>query len=198
MLLSYLLAHWIEMLGTALSLVYLYLSIKQNIGLWLFGLLSSALYVVVFLQSKFYADMTLQVYYVGVSIYGYWNWRFGHRPDKQQALPVISAKAKQVLTLSLLACGIWAVYYIILVKFTDSPLPLCDALTTALSIVATWMLAKKILEHWLIWIFVDAFSAGLYFYKDLNITAVLYIIYAVMAVIGYFQWRADARKPANL
>jgi nicotinamide mononucleotide transporter len=79
----------------------------------------------------------------------------------------------------------------ILLNFTDSDVPYMDSVTTAFSIVATWMLARKYVEHWLIWIFVDLFSAGLYVYKNLWATAVLFIIYTVMAAIGYYQWKKD-------
>jgi nicotinamide mononucleotide transporter len=82
----------------------------------------------------------------------------------------------------------------ILKRFTDSTVPVMDSLTTALSITATWMLAKKYIEHWLIWIFVDFFSAGLYVYKNLWPTVVLFIVYAVMAIVGYLEWKKDLNK----
>jgi nicotinamide mononucleotide transporter len=82
----------------------------------------------------------------------------------------------------------------ILKEFTDSPVPMADALATALSIVATWMLARKILEHWLLWIFVDAFSVGLFLYKQLYPTVVLFVIYTVMACIGYIEWKRDLKN----
>ncbi len=83
---------------------------------------------------------------------------------------------------------------IILVNYTDSPLPYWDSFTTALSIVATWMLARKILEQWLVWVLVDAVSMGLYFYKELYPTAVLFAVFTVLALYGYFQWKKDMAK----
>lgn len=196
-MMEFLRANWIELVGTILSLVYLYLSVKQHIGLWLFGFLSSAFYIVIFLESGFYADMTLQVYYLVVSIYGYWHWRWGKRVTETHELPVEHVSARQIPYLLGVAVLIWVAYYIVLRYLTDSEVPVCDSLTTALSIVATWMLARKILEHWLIWVFVDAFSALLYVHKGLYITPVLYVIYTIMAVVGYFQWRSTLGKPSS-
>ncbi len=78
---------------------------------------------------------------------------------------------------------------VILDKFTDSPIPYWDAFTTAVSFTATWMLARKILEHWILWILVDAVSMGLYLYRGLYPTLVLFTIYTTMAAIGYFEWK---------
>ncbi|MDR0370631.1 MAG: nicotinamide riboside transporter PnuC [Prevotellaceae bacterium] len=191
-IISYIQANWIEIVGSVLSLVYLYLSVHQKISLWLFGLLSAVFYVVIFYDSKFYADMSLQFYYVFVSIYGWVNWKKGK--DKVSKLPVVETPRKQYAYLIIASALIFIAYYFLLVNYTDSPLPKADSLTTALSIVATWMLAKKYIEYWLVFIFVDAFSAGLYFYKDLYPTAVLFIIYTVMAIVGYVEWKKDLVK----
>jgi nicotinamide mononucleotide transporter len=101
------------------------------------------------------------------------------------------------LIIGLISVVIFAIYSYILIHFTDSPLPKADSFTTALSIVATWMLARKILENWLLWIVVDAASAGMYFYKELYPTAILFVVYTVMAVIGYWQWRKTMNETQN-
>lgn len=186
--LDFLCNNWLETTGAILSVVYLVLSIKQNIWLWFFGFLSSALYIVVFFHSKFYADMTLQFYYLVVSVYGAWKWRFGTQ-EQQQELPVRTVTRLQIIQFAALSLALWIVYYAVLNYLTDSDVAAADALTTALSIVATWMLAQKIKEHWLVWIFVDAFSSYLYFCKELYPTAVLFIIYTSMAIVGYIQWK---------
>lgn len=182
--------HYIEIIGSILSLIYLYLSIKQKISLWIFGFLCSALYVVVFYQSKFYADMSLQFYYLGVSIYGWFSWKLGKLHSGKE-LPVKRTNLKQGLILSLITLVIFILYYFILTQYTDSPLPFADSFTTAISITATWMLAKKMIEHWILWIIVDVVSSGLYFYKELYPTAGLFIVYTIMAVVGFVQWRKN-------
>lgn len=189
-MISYISQHYIEIAGAVLSLIYLYLSIKQKIGLWIFGFLCSALYIVVFFNSKFYADMSLQFYYLGVSIYGWVSWKSGKLHTGKE-LPVRQVNLRQTITLSIITITVFFIYYLILAQYTDSPLPIADSFTTALSITATWMLAKKLIEHWLLWIVVDAVSAGLYFYKELYPTAVLFILYTVMAVVGLIQWKKE-------
>ena len=185
---AYLQANWIELAGSVLSIIYLYLSIKQRVSLWIFGFLCSLLYVVVFFQSKFYADMSLQFYYLGVSAFGWISWKAG-KPENRKELPVKRTKPLSGAIILVIALVLYFLYYFILSEYTDSPLPKADAFTTALSIVATWMLARKMIEHWWLWIIVDSVSAGLYFYKALYPTAILFVIYTVMAIIGYRQWK---------
>lgn len=186
-MLDYIKTNWVEVAGTILSLIYLYLSVKQRASLWIFGFLCSALYVVVYFQSKFYADMTLQFYYMFVSVYGWINWKRGKEKTGTE-LSVTHTPKKIVGYLLVASIFIFFVYYFVLVN-TDSPLPIGDSFTTALSIVATWMLARKYIEYWLVFIVVDAVSAGLYFYKELYPTTILFAVYTIMAVVGYFQWK---------
>ncbi|MCD6355574.1 MAG: nicotinamide mononucleotide transporter [Prolixibacteraceae bacterium] len=190
-MLEWLLVNKIEILGAILGIIYIFLSIRQNILTWPVGLISSALYTLVFFQSKFYADMSLQVYYVIISIYGWFFWLKGTKPKNEKKVPVRRTTKKLWITLSFVTLIIYLILLFILLKFTDSDVPFMDSMTTALSIVATWMLAKKYIEHWLIWIFVDLFSSGLYVYKNLWPTVVLFLIYTVMAYWGYIQWKND-------
>ncbi|QGY46738.1 nicotinamide riboside transporter PnuC [Maribellus comscasis] len=188
--LEWLLGNKIEVLGAILGVLYIIFSIKQNVLTWPTGLLTSVLYVVVFFQSKFYADMGLQVYYVVISIYGWYYWLKGATGDDNN-VPVKKTPNRLWLKLSVATIIIYFVILFILIKFTDSDVPFMDSFTTALSIVATWMLARKYMEHWLIWVFVDLFSSVLYVYKNLWATAVLFVVYTVMAAVGYYQWKKD-------
>lgn len=194
---QYIQQHYIEVIGSILSLIYLYLSIKQKISLWIFGFLCSALYIVVFFQSKFYADMSLQFYYLAVSVFGWISWRSGKQQSGKE-LPVKRTKKLQALVLMSITTFVFLLYYFILTRYTDSPLPLGDSLTTALSITATWMLARKLLEHWILWVIVDGLSAGLYLYKGLYPTAILFIIYTVMAIVGWYQWKKDYTRTTSI
>jgi nicotinamide mononucleotide transporter len=192
----------IELLGTALGILYIFLSIKQNIFTWPAGLLSSLLYIIVFYQSGFYADMGLQFYYVFISIYGWYNWLKGDREaparkTEKSELPVKKLTKKVIIQLTVAFVLIYIVILFILLKFTDSTVPFMDTLTTALSITATWMLAEKYIEHWLIWIFVDIVSAGLYVYKGLWPTVILFLIYTVLAVAGYREWKKSLNCFSN-
>ncbi|MCX6257198.1 MAG: nicotinamide riboside transporter PnuC [Bacteroidia bacterium] len=188
-ILNWLSVNYIEISGTITGLVYLYFSIRQNILLWLFGILNAGLYIYVFFSSRLYADMSLQVYYLVVSLYGWYHWVFGSKNNDTHELPVSRLIWKQAVILFFIFIILFISLYFILKKYTDSPVPTGDSFATALSIVATWMLARKILEHWLVWIVVDAFCMGLFYYKDLYPTVFLYFVFTVMAFTGYFQWK---------
>lgn len=187
---EYLFQNWVEIAGAVLSVIYLYLSIREKSALWIFGFISSLLYIFVFFESKLYADMSLSFYYLGVSIFGWitWQQKTTQLQDTKLHITRISDK-KQLLQYVLGTLIAYLAYYLILQYLTDSTIPAADSVVGALSVIATWMLAKKKIENWLIWIVVDAFAAGLYFYKELYPTAILFVIYTVMAVVGYKQWK---------
>ncbi|MCW3785536.1 nicotinamide riboside transporter PnuC [Plebeiibacterium sediminum] len=187
---DWILENMVEIIGTISGLLFLYLEIKQNKWLWPVGLITSLMYIYVFFAAKLYADMSLQVYYVVISIYGWLLWSQGKSNHKEE-LPVVSLGRKLYITLFLASVAIYALISYVLVNFTDGAIPYWDAFTTALSIVATWMLAKKILEQWLVWVIVNAVSLGLYIYKGLYPTSVLYFFYMSLSLVGYLQWKKD-------
>jgi nicotinamide mononucleotide transporter len=186
---TWLAQNWIEVTAAVLGMIYLILSIKQHISLWLFGLLTSALYIYVFLVSKFYADMSLQVYYVIISVYGYIHWKYGNGSTKK--LAVSSSGFRLMSTLLAVWLVLWVGMSLFLHHLTDSEVPIGDGFTTAGSIVATWMLARKIKEHWLFWVIIDLVSLILYISKGLYPTSILFFIYTIMAVAGYVEWHRD-------
>lgn len=187
-ILEWLSMNYIEFLGAILGILYIFFSIRQSIFTWPIGLATSILYVIVFFQSKFYADMGLQFYYVFISIYGWYLWMKGNPENRSTALTVSRATKKHIVNGSVSTLVIFLIIFLILKNYTDSPVPVMDSATTALSITATYMLARKILEHWIIWIVVDLVSAGLYVYKGLWPTVILFLVYSVMAFIGLRQW----------
>lgn len=193
---SWIWANKIEVLGAILGLLYIFFSIRQHILTWPTGLLTSLLYTAVFFQSGFYADMGLQVYYVIISIYGWYYWLKGSKKEKEEEQLPATKMPKHLILKSILATvAIYVLILFVLIRFTDSTVPIMDSLTTALSITATWMLAKKYIEHWVIWIFVDLFSAGLYVYKALWPTVILFLVYTAMAFLGYIEWKKTLKNP---
>ncbi|TFH27237.1 MAG: nicotinamide riboside transporter PnuC [Bacteroidia bacterium] len=186
-MISWLGAHYVEILGVIFSILYLFFSIRQNILLWPLGIASALLYMVVFYQSKFYADMGLNGYYVVISIYGWILWRRGSR-EGESGLPVSRLGMRNAVVLLVITLAAFGIIGMILDRYTDSPVPYWDAFTTAVSFTATWMLARKILENWILWIIVDAVSMGLYLYRGLYPTLLLFAVYTTMAVIGYLKW----------
>ena len=191
---NWIIDNWIEIFGAIAGIAYIYLSIKENILLWPVGLVTTIVYIYVFFVSKFYADMSLQVYYVFISIYGWYFWLKGKKDDKNDSLQISKLTKKLTFILLVITFVLFVVISQILVNFTDSPVPYWDAFTTAASIVATWMLAKKYLEQWLVWVVVDIVSLILYFWKGLYPTVVLFGVYTIMAVVGYYQWRKTLRS----
>jgi nicotinamide mononucleotide transporter len=183
----------VEIIGTLSGFIFLYFEIKQSKWLWPVGLFSALMYIYVFFMAKFYADMGLQFYYVFISIYGWFHWSRSNSQNKVE-LNVSSLKMPLFFKLLLASLFIYIGISFILVNYTDSPLPYWDSFTTALSIVATWMLARKILEQWLVWVLVDAVSMGLYLYKQLYPTAVLFAVFTVLALYGYYLWKKDMVK----
>lgn len=203
---NWLFEHYIEIFGAITGIIYVFLEIKRNIWLWPLGILTSAVYIYVFYQSKFYADMGLQWYYLFISIYGWIIWTRGERRTtnetmpagrrerqaaKSDALKISNIKPVPAFSLGLITLLLFGGIWFVLARFTDSPVPMWDAFTTALSITATWMLARKIIEHWYLWMIVNVVSIGLYIYKGLYPTVILFIVYALMAFVGYREWRKN-------
>jgi nicotinamide mononucleotide transporter len=194
--LKWLFDNYIEVLATITGLIYLVYSVKGKILLWFFGLVTSALYVYVFFMSKIYADMCINVYYVIISIYGWIHWSLGSNGRKKE-LPVSRLVLRLGMILVLITLIIFIIIAFILNTYTDSDIAYWDALVTSASITATWMLARKIMEHWLIWVVVDAISIGLYIYKGLYPTVLLFAVYTALAVVGYFEWKKQWKVQNN-
>ena len=185
---------WIEIFGVVTGILYVILEVKQNRWLWPLGLLTSATYVYVFFAGKFYADMGLQVYYVLISVYGWYYWTRGGDRSVSGQLPVVRGGRKQLLVLFLVFALSWTGIYFLLDRLTDSTVPVGDSFTTAMALVATWMLARKIIEHWFLWIIANLVSIALYIYKGLYPTVILYAVYTAMAVYGYLEWQKYMKK----
>lgn len=169
--------------------------------LWLVGFVMQALDIVLYYQKGLYADCGMEFYYIAMTIYGVWAWRFGKKirasspsSDGEKTLseagnlPVTHFKTKLILPWVAGTLAIWAVLWFWLTKI-GSTVPIADSFTTALSFVGIWALARKYLEQWLIWIVVDIVTFVLYFHKDIPFKASLYALYVVIAVMGYIKWK---------
>ena len=171
----------LQIAGVLLGLLYLWLEYRADIRLWIVGLVMPLIHGALYYKSGLYADCSMQAYYVLAGLYGWLVWRIGHTPLRTvPALAGVYAAAHIGL-------------YLLLTRFTDSTVPFWDAGTTALSVVAMWMLSRKLVEQWLVWLVVDLVTVGLYLYKDLPYTAGLYALYSALAVAGYLRWRRQAR-----
>ncbi|MDY3790395.1 nicotinamide riboside transporter PnuC [Bacteroides fluxus] len=194
--------HTLEIAGTLIGILYLWLEYRASIYLWIAGIIMPAVYIFVYYDAGLYADFGINIYYLGAAIYGWTMWKYGSflrrkilrkQVSGQQAespeLPITRMPARYLLPLAAAFAVAFTGIAWILIRFTDSNVPWLDSFTTALSIVGMWMLARKYVEQWWAWIAVDAVSAGLYIYKGLDFTAALYALYTIIAIFGYFKWK---------
>jgi nicotinamide mononucleotide transporter len=209
--------NYIEIFGAITGIIYVFLEIRQTIWLWPVGIITSAVYIWVFFTSRFYADMSLQVYYLVISCIGWYWWTRGAgqgaqgtgkdrgrqsdsetegQRDKQPLrLVVTRLKLKTGVLLAIVFVILYGLMWMVLSNFTDSPVPAWDAFITSLSIIATWMLARKIYEHWFLWIVVNFVSAVIFVIKGLYPTVILYIVYGAMSFTGLVAWKKTIPHP---
>ena len=223
--------NWIEIFGAVTGIIYVFLEIRQNIWLWPVGIITSAVYILVFFTSKFYADMGLQVYYLVISVLGWYWWvrgagrraqseekngrggegekeneeKNGRRGEGEQGrccnnspfeggkgdvkLKVAHLKLKTGLILAIIFVVLYFMMWFVLSRLTDSPVPEWDSFITSLSIVATWMLARKIYEHWFLWIAVNSVASLVFLSRGLYPTVILYLVYLAMSFAGLRVWK---------
>ena len=185
---TYARAHPYEVLAVAFSLISVLLTIKENIWLWITGILGVLFYALVFWQERFYAQTGLQLFFIGLQVYGWYKWRRGGA--QKQPLRVSSSPARLNRILVLVAVGGTLLAAFLLARLTaDASLPLWDALITVLSLIAQWMLAKKYLENWVVWMTVDLISIAVYFRQGLKASALLYTVFLILAFLGFREWK---------
>lgn len=180
-------AYWYwEPIATLTALVYVYLASKANRFCFIFGLISSLILIYICYDSKLYFDTGINAYYVLMSFYGWFAWK--KKTNEKQL--TIQRIPRSIFTGAILLGAVLSFFLALLVdRFSDPQLPYIDAFTTVFALFATWMVIKKYIENWLVWIVVDSIAAGMYFYKELYFIGILYIIYTLMAVYGYIKWK---------
>lgn len=186
----------LEVLGFSVGLLYLWWEYHADSRLWYASIVMPTISMWLYFSKGIYADFAINIYYFFIAIYGWWMWTRAQRrgedssaKKEKKELPIVSIPLKILLACVGAFLVLWGALYCVLEFATDSNVPLVDAFTTALSIVAMWMLAQKYLEQWLAWLAVDAVCVGLYAYKGIYFYAVLYAIYTVIAFKGYLNWR---------
>jgi nicotinamide mononucleotide transporter len=182
----------IEIIAAVFGVVSVFLSVKQNIWSWPTAIVNVGLYIFVFFESKLYADTGLQVVYVVLNAYGWYHWLYGGK--NRTELPVSRTSARLGLFLVGLGAAGTAILGTILARNTDAALPYVDSMSTSTSLIAQWMMTRKLLENWIIWVAVDVVYIGMYIFKSLYVTAVLYLVFLILSAMGYFQWRTSLRE----
>lgn len=194
---DYIANNWLEIVGTIVGFIYLWQEVKASIWLWLTGIVMPAIYTVVFFENGLYADFAIQVYYIGAALYGFLLWEFGKKNKYGDELRIVHTTERQAVWLCAITVALFVPIYWILTTYTDSSVPFWDSVTTAMSFVALWMLAKKHVEQWIAWIIIDIISTGLYFYKGIYFTSILYGVYTVVAFYGYRKWDLMEKEQQN-
>lgn len=193
----------LQIAGVVLGLLYLWLEYHADIRLWIVGLVMPLVHGTLYFKAGLYADCSMQVYYVLAGLYGWAVWHGARRRTGQNSTPeapektpaaIVHTPLRQIPALVGVYLAAHAAIYLLLVHFTNSTVPFWDAGTTAASIVAMWMLSRRQVEQWLVWLAVDVVTAGLYLYKGIPLTAGLYVLYSVLAVAGYLRWKRQAAR----
>jgi nicotinamide mononucleotide transporter len=178
---------WLEVAATVFGLASVYLTTRQSIWCWPTGLVMVSLYVVIFFHAKLYSDTLLQVVYIFVQFYGWFHWKKGGGPGSE--LPVTRLSARSwVLWLAVSIAGAAALGSFMAHR-TDASFPYADAAIASLSLVAQWLMARKVLENWHFWIAVDVLAIGVYLGKNLYLTTGLYAVFLGLCVYGLAEWR---------
>jgi nicotinamide mononucleotide transporter len=181
--------NWTEILGTITGAASVLLAVRESAWNWPVGMANNLFFLILFWHAKLYADAILQIVYLVISVFGWWNWVRGG--TGQTKLPISKTSSQNGLVLAALTMMSTLMLTAILRRFTDSPAPFWDALTTALSLTAQYMLSRKLLENWRVWMTADAIYIGLYCYKSLYLTGALYLLFFGMCVAGYGGWRGS-------
>jgi nicotinamide mononucleotide transporter len=181
----------LELVSFILSLITVALNIRQIHWAWLFSILSSALYAMVFFGVRLYGDMGLQFVFVLVSIWGWSQWLRGASDGGELAVTRMNSVERRWA--ALMCILMFAILYLFLRFCTDTDVPAADGLLTAGSLLGQALLSRKKIENWTVWIIVDVLYVALYLYKDLMLTTILYAVFVVMAIHGARVWRATCK-----
>jgi nicotinamide mononucleotide transporter len=178
---------WAEILGFITGAASVLLAVRESAWNWPVGIANNIFFLILFWKAKLYADAALQIVYVVISIFGWWNWARGGVGHSQ--LHISRTSKRSVIFLAVVTVMATALLTGLLHRFTDSAVPLWDGLTTALSLTAQYMLSRKLLENWWVWMTADVIYVALYSYKSLYLTGILYAVFFAMCVAGYTGWR---------
>jgi len=177
---------WIEFFGVIFNLAGVGLTIKKSKYCFPIGIVGVGLYAVFYFREKLYADALLQLFYIFLLAYGWIQWR---KASSNEEFIVTLTSRKLWITLAVLCLSASLVIGTVFMKYTDASLPFLDSMLTSMSLVAQWLVAKKKLENWLVWIVADIIYVGMFIFKHAYPTAILYFIFIILAVSGYIEWK---------
>lgn len=176
----------IEFIAVVFSIIYVLLAAKKNIWCWFFAAFSVLIYTYLCFNAQLYMETILQCFYLIMAFYGYYNW--SKNSSKSYKIKIIELPINKHLQIIFLGAVVSFLMGYFLANYSDAKMALLDSFTTTFSIIATFMVAKKILDNWLYWIAIDISSIYLYNSRDLHLTAILFFIYTIIAIYGYKNW----------
>ncbi len=182
----------LESIAVAFGIISVWLSVKENIWSWPTAIVNVLAYFVIFRQQRLYADMSLQLFYAAISAYGWYHWLFGG--DSHSRLKVSRTPRRLRWGLPVLALCFAAVLGTLLHHHTDAAVPYLDALLTSGSLAAQWMMSRKYLENWAVWVVLDVAYVSLFINRHLFLTAFLYAVFLVLAARGHVEWSRSLRR----
>ncbi len=185
---------WLELVAFVLALAMVYCNIRVDPLGWPLAIVSSLLYFLLFWNSRLYGDASLQIFFVAVAGWGWWQWLRGTDASGHALAVRRLAPRGRIAALLLLAIA-WPAVALFLGRFTDSDVPWWDAFPTAASVLGQWLLGRKYVENWPVWIAVDVVGAALFAYKGLWLTVVLYAIFVVLSFVGWRAWQLLVTEP---
>jgi len=180
----------LELVAVIFGIVSVFLSVKENIWSWPTAIVNVSLFFVLFYRSGLYSDMGLQVVYFCLSVYGWYEWLYGGQGHT--TLKVTRTPKRIWGILAAIALVVWAGLGRITSRLPGAALPYVDAGTTTTSLLAQWMMTRKLLENWTLWVCVDIVYIGMFLFKGLYLTALNYAVYLVLAMMGHFAWKRSA------
>jgi nicotinamide mononucleotide transporter len=182
---------WLELAAFVLALWMVFANMRVQLIAWPLAIVSSLAYLILFAHSKLYGEASLQVLFVIVAAWGWWQWKFGRQADGA-ALSVRRIDTRTGVIVIAATAAAWPLLGFALRRFTDTDVPFFDALPTAGSIAGQWLLGKKYIENWPVWLGVNVISVALFAYKGLWLTVVLYALFAVLSIVGWQAWKQRA------
>jgi nicotinamide mononucleotide transporter len=181
-----------ELAAVTSALLYLVLAIRQNILCWLFAGISTAIYVYLFITARLYMESALNVFYFAMAVYGFMVWYRGRTPEHELPVSVWPIRTHGIAIAVILLASLASGY--LLDTRTDAAFPYIDSLTTWSAIWATFLVARKVLENWWYWLAIDVASVFIYWSRDLELTALLFVVYVIMIPFGLISWTRSWRE----
>jgi nicotinamide mononucleotide transporter len=178
---------WLELVAFMLALWMVLANMRVQLIAWPLAIVSSLAYMVLFAHGKLYGEASLQILFVAVAAWGWWQWKFAKQANGS-ALNVRRIDARSRLVVIAATCAAWPLLGFALHRFTDTDVPFFDALPTAGSIAGQWLLGRKYIENWIVWLGVNIVSVALFAYKGLWLTVVLYTLFAALSIVGWRAW----------